>query len=107
MNRLIRIEYETCYRYTILSTINEEKLVDDNEFINELVEQKCKDLGELRKFVYETFLMINCIARRLRQHMYKIKEVAYERERLIPFSCDLNGLFNKIQTNVMITYLDT
>ena len=39
MNRLIRMENQTCYRETILSTITEEKLVADNEFINELVDQ--------------------------------------------------------------------
>ena len=59
-----------------------------NSSTNWWTNKSVKIEAELLEFVYETFL-INCIARRLRQHMYKIKAVTYERERLIPFPCGL------------------
>ena len=64
---------------------------------------KNKDKEELSEFVYETFL-INTIGRRLRQHMYKVKAITYDRERPIPFPCNMEQLFDKIQAAEIISW---
>ena len=46
LNRLIRMEYQTCYRETIQSTVEEQNIAKVNEFINDLVDQQSIKIEE-------------------------------------------------------------
>ena len=86
--KMIRKEYQTSFRETVLTTLKDQGKVRNDEFLNKLMDDRSEKIeAELEEFIHVTYL-VNLLLSKIRTTLYRTQTVSYDRNRSVKVNID-------------------